>query len=240
VDIQDLVTGIRWELLQMIVAAPATGAELARALSTTPANVSQHLKLLELGGLVSKERANGKAMHYRLAQRAVLVTLLDAPATRAVVTLDPIAAAEMRLLTEGAENGGERTTTKALRKFLSQYEDLVRTFTACGRIDSPHENPGEVQLLVISEDLRPLRKEYSNVKIGDIKIVIWSHTAAEFAEGLSRKDHYFTEKLHLSTPLIDPDELFAHWNAQHFPEKNVAKKKVGLKQSAGKAHEEGH
>jgi hypothetical protein len=155
------------------------------------------------------------------------------------VSLDPIAAAEMRLLTEGAENGGERPTTKALRKFLSQYEDLVKTFTACGRIDVPHENQGEVQLLVISEDLKPLRKEYSNVKIGDIKIVIWSHTAAEFAEGLSRKDHYFTEKLHSSTPLIDPDDLFSHWNAQHFPEKNAARKKTGLKQTAEKSQEGG-
>ena len=207
-DVQDLVTGVRWELLQHIARAPATGAELARMLSTTAANVSQHLKLLELGGLVSKERVNGKAMHYRLAQRMALVTLLDAPATRSIVALNQVTAAQMRLLTEGGP------TSRALRLFLCQHEDLAQTFTAFGQIASSAQ---EVQLLVIAEDVKALRKEHANVHIGDVKIVIWSHTAAEFVDGLERSDSYFTEKLKTVKSLADQDGLFAHWHATYFP-----------------------
>lgn len=208
-DVQDLVTGVRWELLQRIALTPATGAELARMLNTTAANVSQHLKLLELGGLVSKERVNGKAMHYRLAQRMALVTLLDAPATRTIVALDPVTAAQVRLLTDGSP------VSKALRIFLCQHEDLAKTFTAFGQIAA---GPNEVQLLVIAEDVKSLRKEYANIHVGDFKIVIWSHTATEFAEGLQRGDSYFTEKLHTVNSLADPDGLFGYWRAKYFPD----------------------
>jgi len=208
-DVQDLVTGVRWELLQHIAAAPATGADLARMLHTTPANVSQHLKLLELGGLVSKERVNGKAMHYRLAQRTALITLLDAPASRAVVPLDPVSMAQMRLLMDGS------VPSKALKLFLCQHEDLAKTFTAFGQIAI---SPTEVHLLVIAEDVKALRKEYANIHLSGVKIVIWSHTAAEFADGLQRGDDYFTQKIKSVCALADPDGLFNHWLVKHFPE----------------------
>ena len=204
-DAQELLVGVRWELVQQLAAKPSTGLMLARATGTSPANVSQHLKLLELGGIVARVRSQGKSQTYKLARRMAFITLLDGTAKRVVVPLDNARTAELKLLIEGRASG------RFVRAFLAQHEDLVRTFTAFGTL---HEHD-DIPLLVIADDVRPLRKEFANVPIGPRKIIIWSHTPEEFEEGLARGDSYFTEKLRTVLPLADPKELFTAWRAKY-------------------------
>lgn len=193
-DAQDLVIGIRWDILKLIAEQPRSGAELAKAISTSPANVSQHLKLLELAGLIVKERVNGKSNHYRLSQEAVLLTYLGTKPARETIVLDLLSSLEFRLYLD------KKPRSKYVRRFLVQYEELVKGFLAFGTI----KETDDIQLLVLAEDVKPLRKEYANIPIGDRKIIIWSHTPEELKEGLNKKEVYFTEMLKHLTVLYDP------------------------------------
>ena len=192
---------MRWELVQIIASKPSTGAELARNTGTSAANVSQHLKLLELGGIVVRERTGGKSQTYKISRRMALITVLDGQARRALVPLDVARTAELKLLMEGRSSG------RYLRAFIAQQEDIVRSFIAFGTLPEYEDIP----LLVIADDVRALRREYANVQVGPRKIVIWSHTPEEFEEGVRRGDSYFTDKLHAVAPLADPKDLFAKW-----------------------------
>jgi DNA-binding transcriptional ArsR family regulator len=209
VEAQELLAGTRWDVVQAIAKKPLTGAELARALKTSPANVSQHLKLLELGGIVTKDRARGKASTYRLARTVAYVTVLDtglhAGARRVAVPLDNARSAELRLFLEG------KASSRFIRAFLAQHEDLVRGFSAFGTLPEAEDVP----ILVIADDVRALRKEYANVQIGPRKIVIWSHTPDEFEEGLKRNEAYFHSMLQNVNVLADHKALFARWREEY-------------------------
>lgn len=201
-DPQELVTGVRWELLKRIATKPASGSELAQLLGTSAANISQHLKLLELAGLVSKERVNGRTVNYRISQETALVTLLSDPPLRATVPLGSLEELELRLLAQPSPS------SRHLRRFLLQYEELVRGFAAFGIVQ---EGENDVQLLVIAKDVKPLRKEYANIHLGKCKIIIWSHTPEEFEAGIANSEPYFTDMLHRLTILADPEGRLRQW-----------------------------
>ncbi len=197
-DAQELVTGIRWELLKTLGSQPRTGAELARLLGTTPANISQHLKLLELAGLVQRERANGKSMHYSIVGDTALLTVLSKNAFRSVIPLSGLAALELRLLTQAWPDG------KLLRRFIIEYEELVETFLGFGIL--PPDDRGNCQLFVLASEVKHLRKEYAHLMVGEKRIIIWSHTPEEVLGGLAHHEHYFVDMLAKLTPLHDPQE----------------------------------
>ena len=73
------------------------------------------------------------------------------------------------------------------------------------------EEERALQLLVISSDVRALRKEHANINLGDHKIIIWSHTPQEFHDGLQRKEHYFTDMLRHASIIMDPTKLLTTW-----------------------------
>lgn len=58
-DLETLLTGTKWEILQMLAEKKRSPLELAKILNTTIANISQQLRLLQAAGLVKKERAEG-------------------------------------------------------------------------------------------------------------------------------------------------------------------------------------
>jgi predicted transcriptional regulator len=57
-EIESLFSGTRWEILKAISERKLSPIELADKMKTTSANISQQLRLLELGGLVKSERTS--------------------------------------------------------------------------------------------------------------------------------------------------------------------------------------
>lgn len=51
-----MFSGTRWNILKLLSEAELSPIEIAQLLDTTPANISQQLRLLELGGLVKSEK----------------------------------------------------------------------------------------------------------------------------------------------------------------------------------------
>jgi predicted transcriptional regulator len=57
-EIESLFSSTRWEILRELSQRKLSPMELASALNTTSANISQQLRLLELGGLVKSEKTS--------------------------------------------------------------------------------------------------------------------------------------------------------------------------------------
>ncbi|MFH0875174.1 MAG: ArsR family transcriptional regulator [archaeon] len=55
-DIETLFSGTRWEIITLLSKQPLSPNEIAQELNTTPANISQQLRLLELGNLIKSEK----------------------------------------------------------------------------------------------------------------------------------------------------------------------------------------
>lgn len=55
-DLETLFTGSKWEILKKISNKPMSPLQLSTKLSTTIANISQQMRLLEVAGLLSKEK----------------------------------------------------------------------------------------------------------------------------------------------------------------------------------------
>ena len=55
-DLETLLTGTKWEILEIISNKPSSPMEIAEKLNTTIANISQQLRLLQTAGLVKKQR----------------------------------------------------------------------------------------------------------------------------------------------------------------------------------------
>ncbi len=75
-----LITGTRWEILQLLAKRKQSPSELAKKLKTTIANISTQLRLLQTAGLIKSEKARlGKGKPrtvYSLADRFAFIVLL--------------------------------------------------------------------------------------------------------------------------------------------------------------------
>lgn len=81
-DYESLLGEKRWEILKMIAGSPASPIEISEKLGTTVSYVSQQLKLLEVAGLIKKEKTGnvekGKPRNiYSVFSTFLSFTILD-------------------------------------------------------------------------------------------------------------------------------------------------------------------
>ena len=55
-ELETLLTGTKWEIIELLSAKPSSPSEISEKLQTTIANISQQLRLLQTAGLVSRKR----------------------------------------------------------------------------------------------------------------------------------------------------------------------------------------
>lgn len=55
-ELETLLTGSKWEIIELLAKEKLSPIELAKRLSTTVANISMQLRLLQTAGLVKKEK----------------------------------------------------------------------------------------------------------------------------------------------------------------------------------------
>lgn len=55
-ELETLLTGTKWDILELLSRKRLSPIEIAKDLNTTVANISQQLRLLQAAGLVKKER----------------------------------------------------------------------------------------------------------------------------------------------------------------------------------------
>jgi len=81
-DLETLLTGTKWEIIEHLSKKPLSPSELAERLNTTIANISQQLRLLQTAGLIKKKRTgSGKPgkprMLFSLAEDYAFITIFS-------------------------------------------------------------------------------------------------------------------------------------------------------------------
>jgi hypothetical protein len=195
-SLDDALFGSRWELLRLIAGSPKNPTELAAALGTSLANISQQLKLLEAYGLVVKQkevykdkRVGKPRLTYRIARdTSYLGVVSDGFAEKKALSPRDFSSIALRssLLLEPEEH-------YVLLKFLIAHEDLLHKCDGIGLIKTSRD---AIELFLHTEQVDEIRKKFSNTLVLDYKgkprkIICWTHAGFEMDEGLSRKDPYF-------------------------------------------------
>jgi DNA-binding transcriptional ArsR family regulator len=199
-DVEQLLTGTRWELLQRLAHEPQGTGEVATTMGMSPANASQQLRQLELAGLVRRRRTERRGAHYVYdipTELLYLVHLAPTVAAKKTLSLDPLRRFMAGLLLQ--DNG------LPVLALTLQKPQLFARFSAVGLLE--RESP---EIFVITEEVEQVRREHANPVVqspeGEARIIIWSHTLQEVKDGVAREEPYFTKALKEISLLYDPQK----------------------------------
>lgn len=197
---EQLLTGSRWEILQELARTPKSTSQLAKALSTSQANVSQQLKQLELAGLVTRKRSKSQRVHYKYEITKDILQYFyvsQQGVTKKTFTDKPL---EMFIAALTIHDHSVPLLT-----FILSRPELTSRFTAIGVLKRPRP-----ELFVIADSVEDIRREHANINVhtllGEQKIILWSHTVQEVEDGIKRQDPYFLEALKNITLSFDPEQ----------------------------------
>ena len=197
---EQLLTGSRWEILQELARKPQSTSQLAKALKTSSANISQQLKQLEIAGVVERERAQSRRVHY----------LYEIPKDFLhIAHVGPQTATKKSFATPPLETFIAALTTHKnalpLLTLILSRPELTKRFTGIGVLD--RKTP---ELFVLAEDVDDIRQQHANITVqtlhGEQTIVLWSHTVHEATQGIQNNDKYFLEAIQQITLTYDPEQ----------------------------------
>ena len=206
---EEQITGIKWDIIEQLSKKTLSPKELADNLNTTIANVSQQLKLLEAYGYVKKKKNDqGKGSRkqedrrtlYSLAKTTATITNIQPSNTRrAEVKTNPLNQLMINLLLLDLKENAE-----PILGFFMAHKDLVEKIDAAYLLEQKQD---ETHILIITEktDIFRVEKSRLEVNVGNKKyvVVFWSHTLAEFVDGLKRGESYFWNQWKRSRFLIE-------------------------------------
>jgi len=201
-DIESLFQASRWELLIELARKAQGTTEIATRLRTSPANVSQQLRQLELAGLVAKRRSSKGRTHYKY--------FIPKSYTYAV-SLTPNSAHKgyyKRSIYENFLVGiSLHLHCEALLAFIIGRPEIMGKAQFIGVLKR-----GSPELFIITEDVDNIRHHHANVEVsttkGPRRVVVWSHTLEEINEGLTKKEQYFENLVKESELMHDPEEIY--------------------------------
>jgi predicted transcriptional regulator len=200
----------KWRLLQELSKKDQSASDLAKVLKTSVANINQQLKLLEAYGLIRKEKGirTGKAgkpksIYILKRNQQFLVSIKKGNVSKTRLSDFWI----YDILFKIMATVDDQRDAYYLLKFCFQTEEILKRCQAMAFMKS---TPEAIELVLLTQDLEKIRKEYSNIIIKDLdekpkKIVCWSHNEKELKDGLERKEPYFMNLLNDLEILFDKE-----------------------------------
>ena len=153
-ELEMLFTASKWDILQKLAEQPLSPLELAERSSTSLANISQQLKLLEVAGLVTCERIRNRdkglpRLKYRLAKdQGYFISTSSEFAEKKLCALTAHNKAILRIWFYG-----DAATKYVLEKAFWKLEPLLSKIE---RLGVKNVSPGKIKLLVQSSSLKDL------------------------------------------------------------------------------------
>lgn len=203
----ELLTDARWNLIKELSEKDQTPTDLAKKTSTSIANISQQLRLLEAYGFVKKDRQKNskepgkpKTIFSLNKELVQITTITDNFSERKNLELDYIQKAILNLwILEKKEN------QYFLEKFIYCNQDLIKKIDAIGIVKTEAD---KIELLILTEALSEIREKYSNQTIDNIagekkKIICWTHNLEEIKQGLRSNNEHFINITAKLKPFLD-------------------------------------
>lgn len=193
----------KWALLSQLVQEPLSPKELADLTKTSIANTSQQLKLLEAQGFLKKVKNKGISSRNERDAR-VLYSLSKNMTWITHISKEKVEKKELKspdnfllnLLLYDIKN------TRHVAKFFLDREDVLKKIQCLFYLHCINQ---EIHFVIITESLDFFRKENHSFEVlhNDKKITIkfWSHSKAEFKDGLAKKEEYFVDLANRMKPI---------------------------------------
>lgn len=202
--VEYLYSGSKWEILQELANKPQSTSELAKALNTSQANISQQLKHLELAGIIERKRASRKNIHYTYH--------ITGYYTHTVHIGPGIANQKTRTKQQYEQLVATLYTHKHATALLTLILGKPELFSYANTIAILDRDKPEI--LVTADNIEPFRQNASielQTLQGNIQVAVWSHTNQEIEQGIQRADEYFIKLAQEYLIAYDPDgELYTY------------------------------
>lgn len=198
-ELENFVKGIKWEIVSILAKTPMSPSEIAEKLQTSVPNISQQLRIMELSGIVKKERKKVTSLRTtRVEYKLVSDLHFVASCSSGLVYKETFEKSDcLRAIIFALLGVKKKGVFEVLLKFFLDNSEIIleADFVAISHIGA-----NKIDLLVItSKHLEKLRGALANQVIevcgNKMTLALWSHTSDEFTRGLARKEHYFVDYL---------------------------------------------
>jgi predicted transcriptional regulator len=203
---QDILTGLKWELIKEISKKETNPLELSKKVGKSLPNVSQQLQFLEAVGIIKKRKLNTNERNkprvlYSINQSKNFITLLN-PGMSGKKSFDSeIIMAFIRMLFYTNE-----TIALAFMKTYFEYDIFNNNSLAL-----ISHSKDEFTLLIISESKHELINKMHNAKVkinnNIIKIKTQVYTSIDFEDAASNKNKHLLDLLN-SKIIYEPSKQF--------------------------------
>jgi DNA-binding HxlR family transcriptional regulator len=207
-DIENIFTESRWNILTELSRSSLSPSELARRTGTTIANISTQLRLLEALDFIEREKLSNTAKGeprklYSLKKDFSYLIL----ASKAAVgkKLFKIDSELMPFFSVWMIN--ESHAPHLILKFYLEHEAKLANAKVLGYLGARGD---ELELLIIHPDpgsINELNGRHLTRKDKTYKIKVHMHTAEDFAKGIANKEDYFVSILRKVFIVMDKDNV---------------------------------
>ncbi|MCC7574679.1 ArsR family transcriptional regulator [Candidatus Woesearchaeota archaeon] len=210
-------SGTKWVLLKQLEKEPLSPKELASLTSTSVANASQQLKLLEAQGYLKKIKIKGDYTRkdrdarilYSISKPMVWISKIGKDYVNRKEIKNPDNFLFNLLLCDLKD-------AMPVLKFFLNKEELFKRINCLFYLQTINN---EIHFLIVTDDLDFFRKEHhsSEVLFDNKKHVVkfWSHSVDELKVGLERNEHYFVDLIKRAEIVLCDNEdvkvLFKEW-----------------------------
>jgi len=210
------IQGVKWLIIKELAAGSRTPKELAEKLSTTIANVSQQLKLLEAFGYLNKKRTDAGPGGRKKGDRRITYSLKVQKAMLYYIRPGQVAKKKIKdtLLNQLMQNillGDFGEDSKYLLKLFIDQQAYFSLIDAAYYLDTKGD---DVHLLIITEHLDEFRSKKPKIEIeiaGKKKsVVFWSHTSNEILNGVKNGEKYYLDQVK-NAKILFSKKLYDAW-----------------------------
>lgn len=216
-DLDDLFTKKRWDIISKIAKEPMSTTELSKKLGISVPYILQQLQLLEAHQIVKKRQVRtakkvGKPKTEYCLSKNFAYTMIASQfyVGKRMLNVDKMDVSQriLQLILT-------RIDTSIWHYFSKFYWDNINIFSRILSITLIDSNSKKIELMLLSnhEHLDEIRKSISNQDIvfptGKINIVCWSHSVKEFTEGIVKHDKYYIDLLNKVQILTDYQNNFS-------------------------------
>ncbi|MBU1974940.1 MAG: winged helix-turn-helix domain-containing protein [Nanoarchaeota archaeon] len=166
-DQETLFTASKWDILKLLSKSPKSPIQLAKLANTSVANISQQLRLLEMGGIVKSVRISNREKDqprilYSLAQNhAYVIAIGNKFAEKGFTELDDFSTAILRIMLIP-----DKKTRYSLQTALWQIEP---DFAKIDMVLADVSHAGKPNLHIASESTTAAKK-VAGLNAKDVKI----------------------------------------------------------------------